>query len=101
MLKHNAPKYKRRWRNPSSYYIKYFWRYKAINRTDNTIQGCPLWEKLNLTIKEAAEYSNIGENRLRELLEDPRCTFALSVGNKKKLVKRKLFEKYIENTNWI
>ena len=43
--------------------------------------SCPLWEKLNLTIKEAAEYSNIGENRLRELVDSPECTFALAIGN--------------------
>lgn len=63
--------------------------------------SCPLWAKLNLTIKEAAEYSNIGENRLRELVDNPNCTFALSVGNKKKLIKRRLFEQYIESKDWI
>ncbi len=61
----------------------------------------PFWLKLNLTIKEAAAYSNIGENRIRELLENPQCPFVLSVGNKKKLIKRELFEKYVEKTNWI
>lgn len=54
-----------------------------------------------MTIKEAAEYSNIGENRLRKLVESPECTFALSIGNTKKLIKRRLFEKYIEDQEWI
>ena len=29
----------------------------------------PIWEKTTLTIEEAAEYSNIGQNRLSELLK--------------------------------
>lgn len=54
----------------------------------------PLWEKANLTIEEAAEYSNIGQNRISEMLRMPRCPFVLYVG-KKKLVKRKAFEKFL------
>ncbi len=61
----------------------------------NAEKKVPLWEKLNLTIEEAAEYSNIGINRLQELTKNPMCPFVLYVG-KKKLIKRKLFEKYIE-----
>lgn len=57
----------------------------------NTI---PIYEKYALTIEEAAEYSNIGQNRINELLKDPRCTFVLFVG-RKKLVKRKAFEDFI------
>ena len=47
-------------------------------------------------IKEAAEYSNIGINKLESLLRSPRCPFVLYVG-KKKLVKRKEFEKFISD----
>ena len=54
----------------------------------------PIWKKTTLTIEEAAEYSNIGQNKLTELLKKPRCSFVLYVG-KKKLVKRKEFEKFI------
>lgn len=57
----------------------------------------PLWEKANLTIEEAAEYSNIGQNRISELLKMPRCPFVLYVG-KKKLVKRKDFERFREDS---
>ena len=49
-----------------------------------------------LTVTEAAEYSNIGINKLESLLRDPRCPFVLYVG-KKKLVKRKEFEKFISD----
>ena len=54
----------------------------------------PIHQKQNLTIKEAAEYSNIGINRLEALLSDPHCSFVLYVG-KKKLIKRWEFEEYL------
>lgn len=61
----------------------------------NTIKEVPIWEKINLTVKEAAEYSNIGINKIDNMLNNPMCTFVLHVG-KKRLVKRKEFEKYLE-----
>ena len=57
----------------------------------------PFWLKLNMTIKEGAAYSNIGINRIEELLKQPKCNFVLYVGNKK-LVKRKEFEQYISKS---
>lgn len=54
----------------------------------------PTYEKVALTVKEASEYSNIGINKLDSLLKTPNCPFVLYVG-KKKLVKRKEFEKFI------
>lgn len=56
----------------------------------------PIYQKLNLTLKEAAEYSNIGINRLILMTSEPDCPFVLFVG-KKKLIKRHLFEKYINS----
>ena len=57
-------------------------------------------DKVALTVTEAAEYSNIGINKLESLLRDPRCPFVLYVG-KKKLVKRKEFEKFISDNTEI
>lgn len=57
----------------------------------------PFWEKACMTLEEASAYSNIGVNKLRELTNDERCGFVMYVGNKR-LVKRKLFENFIENT---
>lgn len=57
----------------------------------------PINDKLNLTIEEAAEYSNIGINKINEMAKDPKCPFVLYVG-RKKLIKRTAFEKYINNT---
>ena len=64
-----------------------------MNQTVNV----PIYEKAALTIEEAAEYSNIGQNRLIALLKEPRCTFVLYVG-KKKLVKRREFEQFISRS---
>ncbi len=55
----------------------------------------PIWEKSNLTLEEAAAYSGIGMNKLRELTNDETCRFVLWVGNKR-LIKRRLFDEYIE-----
>ncbi len=60
----------------------------------------PIWEKANLTINEAAEYFNIGKNKLRELATDPRCTYSLSIG-KKILIKKAEFQKYLSNIRYL
>ncbi len=58
------------------------------------IQKVPIHLKMTLTIKEAAEYSNIGINKIESLLRTPNCPFVLYVGTKK-LLKRKEFEEFI------
>ncbi len=70
--------------------------YGIYDKEQATLQTVPIHEKVALTIKEAAEYSNIGINKLECLLRSPRCPFVLYVG-KKKLVKRKEFEKFISD----
>ena len=55
----------------------------------------PISDKLLLTIKEAAAYTNIGINKIDSLLKQPNCSFVLHVGTKK-LLKRKEFEKFLE-----
>ena len=57
----------------------------------------PIEHKINLTVAEAAEYSNIGQNRIEKLLRCPNCPFVLYVGTKK-LVKRKEFEQFFSDT---
>ena len=54
----------------------------------------PIWEKVNLTLEEAAIYSGIGQNKLREITNDPRCDFVLWVGSKR-LIKREQFVAYL------
>ena len=54
----------------------------------------PVWEKANLTLEESAAYSGIGVNKLREMSNAENCAYVLWVGNKR-LIKRKLLEKYL------
>ncbi|MGN0594577.1 MAG: excisionase [Hominimerdicola sp.] len=56
----------------------------------------PIYLRQNLTIEEAAIYSGIGQNKLREITSNENCNFVLWVGNKR-LIKRKQFDKFIEN----
>ncbi len=62
-----------------------------MNKENNTV---PIHLKMTLTIKEAAEYSNIGINKIESMLRAPNCPFVLYVGTKK-LVKRREFEQFI------
>ena len=42
-----------------------------------------MWLKSNLTLDEAAAYSGIGKNKLRELSDEKHCKFVLWVGSKR------------------
>lgn len=57
-------------------------------------ENMPIHLKMTLTIREAAEYSSIGINKIERMLRAPNCPFVLYVGTKK-LVKRKEFEEFI------
>lgn len=63
---------------------------KALRNDDSV----PLWQKSNLTLDEAAVYSGIGKNRIRQLSDDENCEFVLWVGTKR-LIKRKQFDEFI------
>ena len=58
----------------------------------------PIWEKSNLTLEEAAAYSGIGINKLREITNERGCNFVLFIGTKR-LIKRRLLDAYIEKTD--
>lgn len=70
-----------------------FEQYNGSFLTDNE-ERVPIHLKMTLTIKEAAEYSNIGINKIDAMLKQPNCPFVLYVGTRK-LVKRREFEEYI------
>ena len=55
----------------------------------NKIERVPIHLKLALTSKEAAEYSNIGINKIDSMLRAPKCPFVLFVGTKKPVKRRK------------
>ena len=61
----------------------------------------PVWEKYTLTIEEAAQYFQIGENKLRRLVsENPDDDYILYNGNRRQ-IKRKKFEEYIDRCTLI
>lgn len=67
---------------------------------DRSIQ-IPVWEKYALTIKEAAEYYGIAETRLREFAMGNRTKpFVLKAGGRL-LIKRKVFEAFLDQNNSI
>ena len=59
-----------------------------------SIDKVPIHLKMLLTIRETAEYSNIGINKIDAMLRQPNCPFILYIGTRR-LVKRKEFEEYI------
>ena len=64
---------------------------------DNNI---PISQKVVLTIREAAAYSNIGINKIETMLKEKDCTFCLRVG-RKRLVKRRQFEEYLDSRHCV
>ena len=58
----------------------------------------PLWEKYILTIQEAAEYFHIGEKKLKKLVEDVENADFIIMNGNRVMIKRKLFEKYLDES---
>ena len=55
----------------------------------------PIWEKSTLTLEEAAAYTGIGMQKLRDISADENCEFVLWNGAKR-MFKRKKLEAYLE-----
>lgn len=69
---------------------------KEINSTKNknfspNVQLC---NKYGLTIQEAAEYTGLGQNKIREIIREDGGDIVLKVG-RKNLIKRDKLEKYL------
>ena len=61
----------------------------------------PYWEKYMLTLREAAEYFHIGEKKMRQIVdENMYAKFLLENGNRV-MIKRKLFEEYLDKATVI
>lgn len=70
-------------------------------KVDDRSFQIPIWEKYALTIKEASEYYNIAETKLREFVMSNRTKpFVLKAGGRL-LVKRKVFEVFLDQNNII
>lgn len=57
----------------------------------------PIWEKATLTLEEAASYTGIGVNKLRDLSNCRDCNFVLWNGSKR-LLKRERLEAYLNHS---
>jgi len=61
----------------------------------------PFWEQYTLSIEEAAQYFRIGEHKLRQIIDKNKdADFFLWNGNRLQ-IKRKLFEKFIDQSSSI
>ena len=61
----------------------------------------PYWEKYMLTLREAAEYFHISEKKMRQIVdENMDAKFLLENGNRV-MIKKKLFEEYLNNASVI
>jgi excisionase family DNA binding protein len=63
-------------------------------------QQIPIYEKFLLTVEEASQYFNIGRDKMYELAKEEGSKFVLHNG-RIILIKRKLFEKYLEQNSYI
>ena len=50
----------------------------------------PIWQKTMLTLEEAASYTGIGVNKLREISNREDCNFVLWNGSRRLLKREKL-----------
>lgn len=55
----------------------------------------PVWEKINLTLPEAASLFHIGIDELRKRTDEKGCDFVIFKGTHR-LIKRKKFEAYLD-----
>lgn len=61
----------------------------------------PLWNRYTLTIQQASQYFNIGEKKMRQIVqENPTADYILANG-KKILIKRARFEQFVDGVSSI
>ena len=71
------------------------WKINKAKEMIEVKKEIPLYEKYNLTIEEASAYFNIGKDRMREIVNENRNELVLVIG-RKKLIKRKKMEEYLD-----
>lgn len=64
-------------------------------------QVIPIHEKYMLSIEEASQYFHIGENKLRKIADEHKDAKWLFYNGQRLLIKRKLFEKVIDELDTI
>ena len=61
----------------------------------------PVWEQYTLSIEEESRYFRIGENKLRRLVEEHKNANWLIMNGNRIQIKRKQFEKFIDESEVI
>ena len=69
--------------------------YSALNTTEKE-NLVPVWERITISLEEAAAYSGIGVRKLRDMTDKPECNYVIWVGNRR-MIKRKKFDEYLES----
>ena len=73
---------------------------ESLNRQESAKQSFPVGEKYMLSIKEAAEYFNIGTKKMRRIAEDNLGNVAVFCGNRFLIIRPK-FEDFILHSSEI
>lgn len=63
---------------------------------ENNKLEIPFWMKYTLTVEEAAQYFRIGEGKLRRIISENKDADYLIWNGNRAQIKRKLFERYID-----
>lgn len=64
----------------------------------NKENSVPVWHKYSLTITEASNYFNIGEKKLRQMVQENATADFLLNNGVKVLIKRMKFEQFLDET---
>ena len=62
-------------------------------------QSIPYSDRYSLTLAEAVEWTGIGRIKLEELMKAPDCDFVIWIGPKKRVIRRKALEDYLDSHN--
>lgn len=65
----------------------------------SNVYEVPVWEKYTLSIEEASKYFRIGENKLRRLAEENHYADWLILNGNRIQIKRKQFERFIDESD--
>jgi excisionase family DNA binding protein len=64
---------------------------------EQKMQIVPIWERVTITLEEAAAYTGIGVCKLREMSNEPGCDYVIWVGGRR-LFKRRKLDEFLEKS---
>jgi excisionase family DNA binding protein len=64
---------------------------------EEKLRVVPVWEKVTITLEEAAAYTGIGVCKLREMSNEPGCDYVIWVGGRR-LFKRRKLDEFLEKS---